>query len=114
MPLWVFNMTGYFLEYAGVIHDYGDKRDMSDYPQLDNGSHFVSAITVNDDTDMWTVDAYSQWEGTLFREGKQCGVEYSDVQHGGFVAVIFGPKAAGFSIVLPSSSSCWGNHYGPS
>lgn len=49
--------------------------------------------------------------GSYSRNGKQCDIEYDDYSSGDPVSVIFMPAETGWSINMPSSSSCTDNSY---
>lgn len=101
---------------AGVIitHKLGKTQDRggAENYSLNPGVFFDFTINVgsghSDLWDIWTKDINGN---VLSRYGKKCDVESSDISRELPMYIILGKKPAGFSIQLPSSSSCMGNHY---
>ncbi len=106
------NQTGNTVYGASCWHVLNGKTDGL-YPQdLANGGSAAFQINVgsggNDD---WSVAFIDAGGNGWYRSGKQCNVEESDLNSGQPININLLATSTGFSIELPSSSSCTDNSY---
>lgn len=81
-------------------------------PSLADGESISFSINVGSGgSDEWTVRFTDAQGNCWYRNGKQCDVEEDDLNSGLPVNVNLLNSSQGFSIELPSSSSCTDNSY---
>jgi hypothetical protein len=111
----VTNQTGGTITSVSVVHlwnQYHDAPAPNPTPSLDNGDTISFQINVGSGgSDDWSVSFTDASGACWYRNGKQCNVEEEDYTSGSPVNINLLSGAQGFSIELPSSSSCTDNYY---
>lgn len=108
----VTNQTGGTITNGSAYHQWQGNVNGGSFGTLENNASYSFTINVGSGGhDLWTVKFTDANGNCYYRDNKQCDVESSDLDSGGPVNVnlLSGPQ--GFSIEMPSSSSCNDNYY---
>lgn len=95
-----------------VEHVLGNHTDKLTFRMLNNNA--VAEFTINvgsGSNDLWTVRLMASHGGYAYRDGKQCNVEEDDLNSNQPVNLYLYNTKEGFTVALPSSSSCDKNYY---
>lgn len=121
MGLWgqmgctVTNQTGGTITNVSVLHQwssYQDSPNPNPTPSLGSNDEIQFQINVGSGgSDDWSVTFTDSSGQCWYRNGKQCDVEDSDYKSGSPVNINLLAGSQGFSIEMPSSSSCTDNSY---
>jgi hypothetical protein len=112
MTVNVNNQTGGTIYGAICFHQWSGNTSNGGPLDLPNGGSFSFPINVGSGgSDDWSVAFIDAQGNGWYRNGKQCDVEESDYGSGGSVNINLLGSSTGFSVELPSSSSCTDNYY---
>jgi hypothetical protein len=109
----VHNGTGVQIDGVKVSHQWAEFTQSKDFDFIPAG-HTVDAFGMNvgsGGSDFWSVRFADNNKNCYYRSNKQCNVEESDYQSRNPVVLDLGPGSQGFSVVLPTTSSCLNNSY---
>jgi len=111
MNVIVTNQTGGTITDATAAHSWQASNTSVGPQTLAQGQSMSFGISVGSGgSDQWSIGFISG--GTkYYRTGKQCNVEESDLDSGSPIFINFLPPSQGWSVELPSSSSCTDNYY---
>jgi hypothetical protein len=111
----VTNQTGGTITNLSVLHQwegYMDQPTPDVTPSLAQNESVSFQVHVGPGgSDDWTLSFVDSKGKNYYRNDKQCDVEEEDVQSGNPIYINLLPPAQGFSIEMPSSSSCNDNSY---
>lgn len=108
------NQTGGAITGLSASHQWEGNTDAATDvpPTLANGASISFSVNVGSGgSDEWSVRFTDAQGNCWYREGKQCDVEEDDLNSGLPVNINLLNSSQGFSIELPSSSSCTDNSY---
>ncbi|HEX8150110.1 MAG TPA: hypothetical protein VF591_23200 [Pyrinomonadaceae bacterium] len=110
----VTNQTGGTIFGLSASHQWKGYTDLATNvpPTMENGQSVTFIINVGSGgSDEWAVRFNDAQGNCWYRQGKQCNVEEDDLNSKAPVHLNLLSSSQGFSIELPSSSSCPHNHY---
>lgn len=111
MTVNVNNQTNGPIYGAVCFHQWNGNTNSGGPQDLPDGGSFSFQINVGSGgSDDWSVAFIDGGGNGWYRNGKQCNVEESDYETGP-ININLLPSSTGFSVELPSSSSCTDNYY---
>jgi hypothetical protein len=111
MNVIVTNQTGGTITDATAAHSWQASNTSVGPQTLGEGQSMSFGINVGSGgSDTWSI-GFVLGSTKYYRTGKQCNVEESDLDSGSPIYINFLPPSQGWSIEMPSSSSCTDNFY---
>jgi len=111
MKVIVTNQTGGTITEATAAHSWQSSNTSVGPQTLAQGQQMSFGISVGSGgSDTWSI-GFLIGTTKYYRTGKQCNVEESDLDTGNPIYINFLPPSQGWSIEMPSSSSCTDNFY---